>query len=235
LVSGGLICLSQVGGQILVGTYSTVILVQSGVADPFKITILIFLLQFVGTVIGPFLLDKLGRRLVALVGFVFLFFIDIVAGALACAGLKTNSERLGLAALCIIFAFINSVCFQSLIYLLPTEIPTARLREPTVAWSLFWSYTTAILTTFAVPQITNSDAGNLGAKTFLIFGGCMLITIILTYFFLPETANRTLAEIDELYASGIPKSKWKGYKTTVASQAATAIRDQKFQSDSANL
>jgi hypothetical protein len=43
-------------------------------------------------------------------------------------------------------------------YVLPTEIPTARLRETTVAWSVFWSYTTAIITTFAVPQITSADA-----------------------------------------------------------------------------
>ena len=114
LSSGALLCLGQVGGQILVGTYSTVILVQSGVADPFKITIIIFLLQFLGTVIGPFLVDKIGRRPVALVGFVLLFAIDVIAGALACAGLKTSSDRLGFASLCIIFAFINSLSFQSL-------------------------------------------------------------------------------------------------------------------------
>lgn len=114
LFAGALLCLSQVGGQILVGTYSTVILVQSGIGDPFKITILIFLLQFLGTLVGPFLVDKVGRRPVALVGFVCLFIIDIAAGALACAGLKTTSEGLGLASLCIIFAFINSVSFQSL-------------------------------------------------------------------------------------------------------------------------
>ena len=43
-------------------------------------------------------------------------------------------------------------------YVLPTEIPTARLSEPTVAWSVLWSYTTAIITTFAIPQITSADA-----------------------------------------------------------------------------
>lgn len=114
LSSGALLCLSQVGGQILVGTYSTVILVQSGVADPFKITIIIFLLQFLGTLVGPFLVDRVGRRPVALVGFVLLLFIDIIAGALACAGLKTSPQRLGLASLCMIFGFINSLSFQSL-------------------------------------------------------------------------------------------------------------------------
>lgn len=65
----------------------------------------------------------------------------------------------------------------------------------------------------------------------------MLITIVLSYFYLwgyllphlattqrlltpilsrPETANRTLAEIDELYAARIPKRKWKGFQTTGA-------------------
>jgi hypothetical protein len=114
LTAGALICLSQVGGQILCGTYSTVLLVQSGVADPFKITIIIFLLQFAGTLVGPVLVDKAGRRPVALVGFCILFIIDIAAGGLACAGLKTKSESLGLASLCIIFGFFNSASFQSL-------------------------------------------------------------------------------------------------------------------------
>lgn len=114
LTASAPLCLSQVGGQILVSTYSTVILLQSGVDDPFKITIIIFLLQFLGTLIGPFLLDMTGRRPVALVGFVLLLVIDVVCGALACAGLKTEGQRVGLAALCIIFSFINSVCFQSM-------------------------------------------------------------------------------------------------------------------------
>lgn len=114
MCAGALLCLSQVGGQVLVGTYSTVILVQSGVTDPFKITIIIFVLQFLGTLIGPSFVDKVGRRPVALVGFILLFVIDLIAGALACAGLGTPSERLGFASLCMIFSFINSVSFQSL-------------------------------------------------------------------------------------------------------------------------
>ena len=113
LSSASLICLSQVGGQILVQTYSTVILVQSGVADPFKITVLIALLQFLGTLVGPFCLDKIGRRPTALVGFVILFCINIAGGSLAAAGLASNAQKLGLAALCIVFSFVNSICFQS--------------------------------------------------------------------------------------------------------------------------
>lgn len=114
LSSGAPFCLSQVGGQILTGTYATVILVQSGVADPFKMTIIIFMMQFVGTLVGPPLVDKVGRRPVALVGFSALFIIDIAAGSLAAVGLMTPSRSVALAALCMIFGFFNSASFQSM-------------------------------------------------------------------------------------------------------------------------
>lgn len=81
-----------------------------------------------------------------------------------------------------------------------------------MSWSLFWSYVTAVITTFAVPQITAADAGNLGAKAAFIFGGCMAGTIAFTWFYLPETKGRSLAEIDEMYnTKGLPMSRWKDY------------------------
>lgn len=107
-------CASQVGGQILTSTYSTVILIQSGVADPFRITVIIFVAQFIGTIVGPVIVDKIGRRPVALYGFTLLFLLDIVLGSLACAGLKTDPQRLAFASLCIVFFFFNAVTFQSL-------------------------------------------------------------------------------------------------------------------------
>lgn len=198
----------QVGGQSLALTYSTVLFVQTGVGNAFLITILVFLLQFLGNMVGPFLSDRLGRRPVALGGIGLLVLLDFSAGGLACGGLKTNPQLLGLAALSCIFAFVNAASFQSLAYILPTEIPDAKLREPTMTWTLFWSYTTAIITSFATPQIINPDAGNLGAKAYLIFGGCALITLVYSYFLLPETARRTLEEIDDLYREGVSPRKW---------------------------
>lgn len=98
------------------------------------------------------------------------------------------------------------------------------LREPTVAWSVFWSYTTAIITTFAVPQLTAPDAANLGAKAALIFAGCVLITVIWTYFFIPETKARTMAEIDEMYAINLPMRHWKHYKCEVVTSTIVEMK-----------
>ena len=112
--SGALYCTSQVSGQILVSTYSTVTLIQSGVANPFTITVIIYLAQMVGTIVGPPLVDKIGRRPIALYGFVIMLLLDIALGGIACAGLKTDSQRLALASLCIIFFFVDAASFQSL-------------------------------------------------------------------------------------------------------------------------
>ncbi|KAJ9617077.1 hypothetical protein H2200_000798 [Cladophialophora chaetospira] len=226
LTSGALLCTSQVGGQILILQFSTVILVQSGVANPFQITIIIACLQFLGTIIGPTLVDKVGRRPVALVGFSILFVLNIAAGGLAAAGLTTKSQQLGLAAVFIIFAFFNAASFQSLAYLLPAEIPTPSLREPTMAWSTFWSYTTAVITTFAVPQITAADAGNLGAKAAFIFGGCVFVTIIWSYFFIPETRARSAAEIDEMYDKKLPMRRWRGYQCDAVREVSEKFNEK---------
>jgi MFS family permease len=114
LAAGTLLCSSQVGGQILVLTYATVILVASGVGNAFQITVIISCLQFLGTLIGPFLVDRVGRRPVALIGFSILLTLDLAAGSLGAVGLTSESQRLALAAIFILFGFFNAVSFQSL-------------------------------------------------------------------------------------------------------------------------
>jgi len=83
-----------------------------------------------------------------------------------------------------------------------------------MSYTIAWCQTTAVITTFAVPQLTAADAANLGAKTYLIFGGCMACIIVFTYFFLPETRGRSSAEIDEMYDAKIPMRQWRKYQTS---------------------
>jgi hypothetical protein len=117
---------------------------------------------------------------------------------------------------------LTHLCFTSC-FVLPTEISTPSLREPTVAWSVFWSYVTAVITTFAVPQLLEAHSATgapLGAQTAFIFAGCVLVTLIGSYFYLPETKARTMVEVDEMYAIGLPMRKWKGYQCQGVSTTA---------------
>jgi SP family sugar:H+ symporter-like MFS transporter len=58
-------------------------------------------------------------------------------------------------------------------------------------------------------SLTKVCSGNLGAKTYLIFTGWMLFCIIVTYFYLPETKDRSAAALDVMFAAKVPARKFK--------------------------
>ncbi|KAL4867314.1 hypothetical protein BDV12DRAFT_198390 [Aspergillus spectabilis] len=201
LTAGSFYSLNQISGIILSTTYTTVFLTQLGVA---------------GTLVAPLVIDRVGRRPTAFIGMSVLLVIDITAGGLA-FNTSSKSFVLGIAALGFIFNFFWGAGFYSLSALMPFEIATPKLRNHTMAYTIACAQTSAVITTFAVPQLTSADAAGLGAKTYLVFAGCMACVLAFVYFYMPETKGRTFAEVDEMYDAGISMWKWRDYKTaTVA-------------------
>lgn len=58
--------------------------------------------------------------------------------------------------------------------------------------------------------------GNLGAKIYLMFAGCMLVHFLIAFFAFPELKGRTAAEIDEMFEARLPARKFKGKKQTIS-------------------
>lgn len=54
-----------------------------------------------------------------------------------------------------------------------------------------------------------------GPKTGLFFAGTGTIVVVIAWFILPELAQRTPAEIDEMFAKKVSPRKFKGYVTDV--------------------
>jgi hypothetical protein len=88
------------------------VLARSGESNLFQITI-IFLAQFLDFCLGMALVDTVSRRQVTLGGLDLVLLLDTAIGAVA-FDLSTNSRRIALAALFIIFSFFNSLDFQSM-------------------------------------------------------------------------------------------------------------------------
>lgn len=220
IVGGSIFSLNQCSGIILSTTFAAVFLTQLGVGDPFLFSLIGNLCQFIGTVGAPFVLDNFGRRPTALIGFTFLFAIDCAAGGLAFVAGSNKAATLAIAILSFVFNICWTLSFYSISLLMPAEIPTERLRNATMTHAIGFGQLTAILTTLVMPLITAEDAGNLGAKTYLIFAGLMLLILIAAAVLLPETKGRTALEIDELYARRIPAWRWKGFETSAGRLAA---------------
>ena len=109
LTAGAFESSSEVSGSVLMGTYATVVLAQSGVSDPFRITILISCLQFLGTLVGPVLVDKIGRRPLVLIDLTIICTLNLAAGSLASAGRSSLPQQRGLAVIFIIFSFFYAI------------------------------------------------------------------------------------------------------------------------------
>ncbi|KAF5858859.1 hypothetical protein ETB97_003656 [Aspergillus alliaceus] len=220
LTAGSFYSLNQISGIVLSTTYATVFLTEIGVGDAFTLTVISSCCTLAGTITAPFVIDRVGRRPTAFTGMSVLFVIDVIAGGLA---FNTGNKgfTMGIAALSFIFNFFWAASFYSLSSLMPSEVATVKLRNHTMAYTIACAQTTAVITTLVVPQLTSADAANLGAKTYLIFAGCMAGVLAFAYFLMPETRGRTFAEIDEMYDAKIPMWKWRHYETTTEAKTAT--------------
>ena len=208
-----------ISGVLLSSTYITVFMVELDIGAPFTVTVIAIALDLAGTITAPFVVDYLGRRPCALIGVIGLFSIDVIAGALAFG--STRGHLLGIVALSCIFNFIWGAFYAPLTFIWPVEIATPKLRNYTMSYTIAWSEVAVLITNLAIPQLTAADAANLGAKVYLVFAGCMFFTIFFVYFYMPETAGRSWAEIDEMYDAEVPMRKWRKYQTTtIAKQAA---------------
>jgi SP family general alpha glucoside:H+ symporter-like MFS transporter len=59
-----------------------------------------------------------------------------------------------------------------------------------------------------VPRMLNATSWNWGAKSGFFFLGLNILTLIYTVFRIPETRNRTYAELDLLFAEKVPARKF---------------------------
>jgi Na+/melibiose symporter-like transporter len=214
LVGGSFFSLNQISGVILSTTYTTVFLTELGIGNAFTLTIIASCCTLAGTIAAPLVIDRAGRRPTAFVGMAILFIIDLVAGILAFYH-RNSQATLAIAALSFIFNFFWASSFYSLSTLMPSEMATPKLRHHTMSYTIACQEVTAVITTLVVPQLTSADAAGLGAKTYLVFAGCMAVIIVFVYFFMPETRGRTFAEIDEMYAAKVPAWKWRSYRTSI--------------------
>lgn len=222
ITAGSFFSFNQLSGIFLSTTYATVFLQEINVASPFALTIIAACCTLAGCTVAPVIIDRLGRRPLALVGMSILLVLDVAAGGLAFK-IEVPSYAIGVAACSFMFNFFWGASFYSLSNVMPSEIPTVKLRSYTMSYTIAWAQTTAVITTIVVPLLTAADGAGLGAKMYLVFAGCMLGVIVFVYFLLPETRNRTFAEIDEMYDAKIPMWKWRNYETSTAAKTAKKV------------
>ncbi|KKA27322.1 hypothetical protein TD95_005002 [Thielaviopsis punctulata] len=227
LTGVGIQALQQLTGVNFIFYYGTKYFENSGMKNAFVISMITSSINVVSTFPGIWATDKFGRRPLLLAGAIGMAVSQLIVGLTGTLSTdQTNlgvtivkneaAQRAGIAFICIYIFFFAST-WGPLAWVVCSEIFPLRIRAFSVAtttasnWLLNWAIA------YSTPYLVNWGPGNanLQSKIFFIWFGACFLCIAFVYFFVYETKNLTLEEVDELYAE-VPHA-WKsaGWKPTL--------------------
>jgi MFS transporter, SP family, general alpha glucoside:H+ symporter len=184
-------------------------------------------------VFGAWFLMSLGvgRRSLYLYGLCGLCSMLLILGFL---GLPSDREAASMATGCIMLVWalfyqltVGTVCYSAFLVVpllnphiltfigLVAEISTRRLQIKTVAFGRVCYAIVAIITNVLTPRMLNPTAWDWGNYAGFFWAGSCFLSIIYTFFRVPEPRGRTFAELDLLFEKGVRARKFKTTKVDV--------------------
>ncbi|CAG8323007.1 unnamed protein product [Penicillium salamii] len=188
----------QLTGSTVITFYTTSIFEQNLHLGNSTSTVLAAFYQLAGPLGGLFCVLKiegLGRRVLLLGSAIG----NAVCLALV-AGLGTQSQNplamRGAVFFIFLFHFSYIIGFGAIPYIYATEIAPLHLRTTINSFSISCSWAINILITLVTPIAFTK----MGQTYFVIFACCNAAMVPFIYYFFPETAGRSLEEMDKIFA-----------------------------------
>ncbi|KAI2470834.1 general substrate transporter [Annulohypoxylon bovei var. microspora] len=149
---------------------------------------------FIASWPAVFLVERVGRRKLMLFG---------AAGQsismAVLAGVNSAPDNKSAQAAAVAFLFVFNTFFAigwlGMTWLYPAEITTLRTRAPANALSTSSNW----IFNFLVVMITPIAFNSIGYQTYIIFAAINAFIVPTVYFFFPETAYRSLEEMDSIF------------------------------------
>lgn len=179
--------------------YGTLFFQLSGVTNPFLITVITGACGIAGSLTAYFLIHWIGRRPILIAGAAIQGSSMLILAIVAVAAPASTAASKCVCAFASIFFFTYGATWGATSQVLLGELPSTKLRSKTVALATCAGWLCDTLIICAIPYLLSPTYANLGAKVGFIFGACQVLVLIWSIFFLPETKDRTLEEIDEMF------------------------------------
>jgi hypothetical protein len=143
--------------------------------------------------IAIFTIEKFGRRSLMIFGAAG----QAMSMAVLAGTTSTVSTQSGIAAAVFLFVFNSffAIGWLGMTWLYPAEITPLSIRAPANAISTTANW----IFNFMVVMVTPVAFASIGYKTYIIFAVINAFMVPCVYFFFPETAYRSLEEMDEIF------------------------------------
>jgi sugar porter (SP) family MFS transporter len=162
---------------------------------------------FIASWIAVFTVEKLGRRKLMIFGALGQAGSMAILTGTNWAGEYKNNTAASIAAAVFLFVFNTffAIGWLGMSWLYPAEITPLSIRGMSngLSTAANWSFN------FMVVMITPVAFANIGCYTYTIFAATNLAMVPFVYFLYPETAGRTLEEMDTIFAMSDPYRPWE--------------------------
>ncbi|GJN81305.1 hypothetical protein PLIIFM63780_004838 [Purpureocillium lilacinum] len=224
----GMAIFGQISGNSLSSYYLPAMLKNAGITDEHKVLALNGInpvLSFLGAILGARLTDVIGRRPLLLYSIVF---------CSCCFAVMTGTSKVSLdqpdntaaANSTVAFIFIFGIVFsfgwtplQSM-YIAETQ-PTATRAKGTAIGNFASSAASTVIQYSSGPAFDK-----IGYKFYLVFVFWDLFEAVFMYFFFPETKDRTLEELAEVFEAPNPVKKSLEKRSATTVMNTLQVKDQ---------
>ncbi|KAL3495038.1 general substrate transporter [Aspergillus germanicus] len=209
----GVMFVQQINGIQFWYTYGVVFAQSIGVADPFTINTIIYVLQIITVGVAVMLGNKISRRNNLIVCSIGILISLITVGGLGTTRSADGTFSRGIGIGIVVLAYINIIFYNfsigTLSYSIASEMSVGRNRNKITSCAMAVFFITVWLMVFTSPYMYYD--GNLGPKIGFVYGGTTVLLLAYSWFCVGETAGRSNADIERLFQDKVPVREWAKY------------------------
>lgn len=189
-------CFQQITGINLITYYATILFQRLGLSDVTSRLIAAAngTEYFLASIIAIFIIDRIGRRKLMLFGAVGQCITMILLAVLG--SVRGTGAQVVSAVLLFVFNSFFAIGWLGMTWLYPAEIVGLEIRAPANALSTSSNW----IFNFVVVMVTGPSFNNISWGTYIVFAALNALIIPVVYFFFPETAGRSLEDMDVIFA-----------------------------------
>lgn len=206
--------LQQLTGANFFFYYGTSIFASVGLPNSYVTSIILGAVNFGTTFPGLYIVERFGRRPSLIAGALWMFMCFMVFASLGHFALDqsdgANTPTVGYVMIVFACLFIAgfAMTWGPIVWALVGEIYPSRYRAKCMALATASNWVWNFLISFFTPYIT----GAIDYRYGYVFAACCFMGAVVVYFFVCESQNRTLEEIDTMYILDVSPTKSKHWQ-----------------------
>ncbi|KAI5119895.1 hypothetical protein M0805_003699 [Coniferiporia weirii] len=189
-------CFQQITGINIITYYATILFERLGLSDVNSRIIAACngTEYFAASLIAIFIIEKVGRRKLMLFGAVGQTLSMVLLAILG--SINNSASQIVSAVMLFVFNSFFALGWLGMTWLYPAEIVGLRIRAPANALSTASNW----IFNFMVVMVTGPSFENISWRTYIVFASLNAFIIPVVYLFFPETAGRSLEDMDVVFA-----------------------------------